>query len=169
MKALLTTIGILSCLIFFSFSFCNNTKEDPKEITEFITEMADARMMDREEGQLAAMKGTTAEIQNYGKLMVKDQTYLLEELNNLAMSKNVVLPKEISMEKMKQLKKLQKKEGADFDKKFLSMIKIDHKRDVRKFTKATKFEDETVHKFASKHLPMITSHLEGVQQIKKNS
>lgn len=165
MKILFTLLGILGCTIFFSF--CRSSNDE--QIKTFIIEMTDARMMDREEGRLAAAKGSNQAIKSYGSLMVKDQTFLLEELRKLAASENVQLPVAISEKKRKALKKLEMKQGEDFDKKFLSMIKIDHKRDVRKFKGATQFNDVEARKFAQKYLPLIESHLEGVKQIKKNT
>ena len=58
--------------------------------------------------------------------------------------------------------------GKKFDKKFLKMIKIDHKRDVRQFTKATEFEDAETKKFATENLPLIQSHLDKALALLKN-
>ncbi len=168
MKIIYKILGIVT--IFTLFSFCQKTKLDNyKEIARFITEAADARMMDREEGKHAATKGTTQKIRDYGNLMIKDQTYLLEEIQKLASLKNITLSMKISDKKAIALEKLKEKTAEDLDKKFLNMIKIDHKRDVKEFKRATKYGDETVRKFAVKHLPMIEKHLSDVIQIKKNS
>jgi putative membrane protein len=129
--------------------------------------MTDARMMDIEEGKVAAEKGTTKEIKDYGNLMIKDQTYLLKEIQKFAKSKNIQLPTEISDSKRDGLKDLKKENGVDLDEKFLKMIKIDHKRDVRKFKKATTINDPSTKAFAAKHLAMIESHLKEVCKIKK--
>ena len=64
------------------------------------------------------------------------------------------------------LKKLKEKKGEDLDEKFLNMICIDHKRDVRKFTEATESKDSQVSEFARKYLPMIESHLQKVKELK---
>ena len=45
------------------------------------------------------------------------------------------------------------------------MIKTDHKRDIKKFKKATEFEDVATKKFAVDNLPMIEQHLEGAKAL----
>ncbi|MGK4568480.1 DUF4142 domain-containing protein [Flavobacterium sp. 3HN19-14] len=141
--------------------------ENDKAVEKFLREMADARMMDTQEGQLAAERGTTKAIRDYGAYMVKDEAILMMELNKVAAAKNITLPKAISNEKSKALDKLKEKTGTDFDKKFIKMITIDHKRDVRKFTKAAEFDDAEVSAFATKYLPTIQMHLEGSKKIKE--
>ena len=61
-------------------------------VKEFITEMAEARLMDLEEGKIAQQKSTTKDLKSYGTLMVKDQTEMLQEIKKLAALKNVSLP-----------------------------------------------------------------------------
>ncbi len=160
--------AIVLAVTMLSFVTTNCAESENEKTKIFLTEMTDARLMDREEGMQAVTKGTTDEIKQYGQLMIDDQTYLLKELAILAATKNIMLPKEISEEKRDGLDGLKEKSGTDFDKKFISMICIDHKRDVKKFKKAAKGDDAEVSAFASKHLPMIESHLEKVKQIEKN-
>ena len=152
-----------------SFGCKNDDKKDSNDdIKTFLCEMTDARMMDIEEGKVAAERGTIKEVKDYGNLMIKDQNYLLDELKKFAKTKNITLPTKISDEKLNGLKDLKEKSGKDLDKKFLKMISIDHKRDVRKFKKATEIDDQETKVFAKKHLPMIKSHLKKVCQIRKD-
>ena len=162
-----TTFLILAAFMLCAFSL-SDKKTDRKEIEKFLVEMTDARLMDREEGRLAAERGTTKDIRDYGTWMVNDQTVLLEKLKKLAAVEKVTLPKKISAEKNDALKKLKEKTGPDFDDKFLGMIKIDHKRDVRKFREAAEFDNTNVSTFAKENLPTIEKHLSGVEAIKKS-
>ena len=168
MKKIYFIPAIMFAVISLSFVTTNCDKSENEKTQIFLTEMTDARLMDREEGKQAVLKGTTQEIKKYGQLMIDDQTYLLKELQKIAATKNITLPTEISEEKQNGLKDLKEKSGADFDKKFIKMICIDHKRDVRKFKKAAKCNDSGVSNFAKEHLPMIESHLKKIKQIEKN-
>ena len=168
MKKIYFIPAIMFAVISLSFVTTNCDKSENEKTQIFLTEMTDARLMDREEGKQAVLKGTTQEIKKYGQLMIDDQTYLLKELQKIAATKNITLPTEISEEKQNGLKDLKEKSGADFDKKFIKMICIDHKRDVRKFKKAAKCNDSGVSSFAKEHLPMIESHLKKIKQIEKN-
>ncbi|CAN5661299.1 hypothetical protein BH10BAC2_BH10BAC2_01800 [soil metagenome] len=138
-----------------------------KESADFLVEAADARMMDIKEGELALQRGTTIEIKNYGKLMIKDQALLLGKIKALASKKNIVLPAEISADKQDGVKDISSKEGKDFDDKFIKMMKIDHERDIKEFTKAAEFSDKDVSAFAAKYLSMIQSHLDKINTLNK--
>jgi len=70
-----------------------------QDIADFLVKIADARMMDSKEGQLAVTNGTTEEIRAYGKLMVTDQAKLLNEIKIIAAKRNIVLPTDISNDK----------------------------------------------------------------------
>lgn len=168
MKKLYFIFALLTPMVLLGFVTTNCTETEDDKIKKFLTEMTDARLMDREEGKQAVAKGTTLEIKNYGALMVQDQTYLLAELQKFAKSKNVTVPTMISEKKQKALDKLKEKTGTDFDKNFTKMIHVDHQRDVKKFTTATESFDKEVSTFATKHLPMIASHLQKIEMIKKS-
>jgi putative membrane protein len=169
MKKLLPIPIIILAAILLSFVATQSELNQQQQKTkEFLVDMSDARLMDREEGIIAAENGTTKEVKKYGELMVKDQTYLLKKLQEFAMIKEISLPTKISAKKLRALKELKEKSGKDLDKKFIKMICIDHQRDVRKFKKALKSIDLTVSQFASNHLPMIQRHLTQIKEIKKN-
>ncbi|MGC3947086.1 MAG: DUF4142 domain-containing protein [Chryseolinea sp.] len=80
---------------------------------EFLVSAADSRMMALREGKLAAKKGTSSAVRDYGKLMVGDQNTLLNSLRSLALKKKVTLPTNLSDAKQKnreQLRQTEKKE-----------------------------------------------------------
>lgn len=164
MKKLILTSCALIGMFLITTSFTRNSGES---VTKFLIEAADARLMDAEEGKLARERGTTEEIRSYGRWMMRDQSKLLQEIQAIAKSKNVKLPSTISEEKSKGLEDLKKVKGEEFDKKFTKMIFIDHKRDVKEFKKAIKFNDAEVKQFASQYLPTIEAHLERIQEIQE--
>jgi putative membrane protein len=136
-------------------------------ISEFIIESVDARLMDLEEGKVAMQRSTSKNLKEYGDLMIKDQSRMLEELKIIAERKQVKLPSNLSQEKAEGLADLKKEHGESFDKKFIKMMILDHKRDVRKFERATKSNDADVKLFATKYLPVVQSHLEKIRTLKK--
>lgn len=173
---------LLILFIFFSFGGCSQRKDPVKKASEvneekadhdqinepaadFIVSVADARMMDIYEGKLAAEKGTSSSIRAYGKLMVTDQTMLLNAVRSLAVKKNITLPEGISNKKENGRDNLAEKSGKDFDKTFAKMMAIDHKRDVKLFKQAIDFEDFEVSQFAKKYLPTIQTHLDQINTI----
>ena len=176
MKTAAHTVLIFLSVLFFS---CSNSGNDSvreahekninsaidEDISEFMTEAADARMMNIEQGKLAMERGTSAAVKQYGEWMVNDQTKLLQDLRMLAASKNITLPATISNKKAKGLENLKKKEGEAFDEQFIEMMRNDHRRDVRDFDDATDFRDKDVQKFATTYLPVIQSHLDKIRHL----
>jgi putative membrane protein len=141
-----------------------------EKISKFMTEATDARMMDIEEGKLAMQKGTNDLIQNYGQRMVTDNTKLLKELRALAAAKNITLPQRLSNKKADGLEDLREKEGKDFDRKFIKMMRIDHKRDVDEFDDAVEeLKDQDVKSFAGRNLATIESHLAMLEQVEDSN
>lgn len=139
-----------------------------EDISEFMTQAADARMMNIEQAKLAIEKGTTPAIRQYGQLMITDQNQMLKDLRMLAASKNIVLPNSLSNKKADGLEDLREKNGEEFDEKFINMMTIDHRRDVDEFDDATELKDDDVRRFAERYLPVVEAHLEQIQELKDN-
>jgi putative membrane protein len=143
------------------------TKSDTDESLEkFISEMAEARLMNLEEGKVAQQRSTTKDLKSYGTLMVNDQTEMLREIKKLAGLKNIKIPDELGPDKAEGLRELKEVHGESFDKKFIKMMTIDHKRDIKKFERATRSGDADVQVFATKYLPYVQSHLDQIRGLK---
>jgi len=143
------------------------TKSDTdKSLEKFIREMAEARLMDLEEGKVAQQRSTTKDLKSYGRLMVHDQTEMLREIKKLAALKNIKVPDALGPDKAEGLRELKEVHGESFDKKFIKMMTIDHKRDVKKFERATRSADADVQVFATKYLPYVQSHLDKIKALK---
>ena len=147
-----------------SFSRDAETRSD-EFVAAFIKEMAEARLMDLEEGKMAQQKSTTKDLKSYGTLMVNDQTEMLREIKKLAVLKNVSLSDELGPDKTEGLKDLKEVHGKSFDKKFIKMMTSDHKRDVKRFERATRSSDADVQVFATRYLPYVQSHLERIRAL----
>ncbi|NOT76068.1 MAG: DUF4142 domain-containing protein [Cyclobacteriaceae bacterium] len=137
-----------------------------KDESDFILKAADARMMGILEGKAAVRKGSTQEIKDYGALMIKDQTSMLNNLKRLTQQLSFPLPDTISEDKQDGLKYLLALESRKFDRKFIKMMKIDHRRDIRQFNRAKDYKNADVRNFASQYLPLIETHLDKVKSIR---
>lgn len=150
----------------FSVTGVSLTAEPDKDdsddnVKKFIQEMYDARLMDFEEGKLAAEKANQFKVKVYGQWMVREQKKISTDLRSLAESKNISLPDSINEKKANGLADLKEQTGKKFDKKFIKMMKVDHRRDIRKLKAAKrKIKDAEVHNFISRYQPMIESHLD---------
>ena len=140
-----------------------------ERISEFMTEAADARMMDIEEGKLALQKGSNDLVKNYAEQLVADNTKLLKELRSLAAQKNIILPTTLSNDKADGLNDLREKDGEEFDKKFIKMIQRDHKRDLDEFEDAADFNDRDIQQFAQRNVGFFEKHLSQIDQVEESN
>jgi putative membrane protein len=135
-------------------------------VEEFLQEMTEARLMDLEEGKIAQQRGTTRSLKDYGSLMIKDQSKMLDELKKIANLKKVTVPTWLGPDQAEGLEDLRKAHGKSFDKKFIKMMIIDHKRDIKKLEQAIHSRDADIQIFATKYLPTVQSHLDQIMALK---
>jgi putative membrane protein len=132
----------------------------------FLIETADIRRFILELGTFAEKNSTSAAIRQYGNLMKRDQTEMLQELNLVATNKKITLPLSLSNERTKILNALEEKKEGEFDKRFIKQITADLRHDLMEFEKATVFEDRYVRIFAKHYITMIQNHLKAIEAIK---
>lgn len=137
------------------------------EVQDFLKEMAEARMIDLEQGNTASQRATTRPLKDYGILMVRDQTEMLKQLQAIAKRKQVSIPFSVGPDKAGDLSELKELHGKNFDKKFIRMMINDHKSDLKKLQRAIRSDDADVKVFATRYLPMVEAHLDKIKALKK--
>lgn len=150
---------ILGGLAYMTHAATEDESTLDKDDKLFLLEVADIRMMDWAEGNLAVERGT-APYQKYGRRLMQDQDIIMKDLRELAASKNLVLPKEIGEERTEGLNYLKATNGDWFNRRFRRMIIKDHKHDISLFESAVKSQDPDISNFAKEHLPMLEHHLQ---------
>jgi putative membrane protein len=139
-----------------------------KDDATFVVNTANAGMTEIQAGQLAQQKGMAKDVKDYGAMMEKDHTAAADKLKAVAASKNITLPPAISTDMQKNIDDLQKKEGKDFDKSYLSMMVSDHKKVISMFEDETNNgQDPDIKAFANSTLPTLRHHLEEAQKCEK--
>jgi putative membrane protein len=134
--------------------------------TDFVKKAAKGGMAEVEMGRLAAQKGVSPEVKAFGNRMVRDHTKANHELQVLAASKGVDLPKSKSMGEDVSMAHLKMLSGKSFDEAYIKMMVDDHKEDVADFQKAADgSQDPAVKRFAAKALPTLQSHLSKIEEI----
>jgi putative membrane protein len=133
---------------------------------KFIEDVAKGGLAEIELGKLAQRQAQDPAVKDFGARMVKDHTAAGEKLRPIADAKGIVLPSGIDKSHQKDVDKLAKKSGADFDKAFMDHMVTDHRKVVKEFQKEAKSaKDADVQQFASSTLPTIEEHLRLAQQI----
>ncbi|WP_461128422.1 DUF4142 domain-containing protein [Spirosoma aerophilum] len=152
----------------------NEAKEDAgtgatEESNEFAVKAATGGMMEVELGRLAQEKAQSKDVKDFGAMMVSDHSKANEELKSIAATQNITLPTTLGEDEQKHVNDLAKLSGAEFDKKYVSLMVDDHKEDIDLFKKAAE-DDKTnpaVKSFASKTLPTLQKHMDEINAIDK--
>jgi putative membrane protein len=123
-------------------------------------------MAEVEMGRLAAQKGASDEVRQFGQRMVDDHTKANEELMRIASSKGMTLPTAVDPKHQAEMQKMSALSGEAFDRAYVKMMVKDHKKDVAEFQKeASRGADPDLKTFASTTLPTLKEHLQMIQRI----
>lgn len=148
----------------------NEQKFDTTKIeddAEFAVKAADGGMMEVELGRLAATNASSAQVKEFGNMMVKDHSGAGEELKGLATQKNITLPSALSDDKMKKVNDLREKRGAEFDKDYMSFMVDDHEEDIEEFQEqADNGKDAELKQWAAGKVPVLKHHLAEAKRIR---
>jgi putative membrane protein len=160
-------------------SASTTTKHHTKEATEnnsgskldamdrhFIRKAGEGGLAEVELGKLAAEKGQSEEVKKFGQRMVDDHGKANDQLKQLAESKGVTLPTELSAKDKATKARLEKLSGEKFDRAYMNDMVQDHTKDVSEFKKeSTTAKDSDVKNFASQTLPTLEDHLKEARTI----
>ncbi|WP_069660495.1 DUF4142 domain-containing protein [Arcticibacter eurypsychrophilus] len=150
-----------------SDSTAQNSSLDRKD-TKFLNKAANSSMMEFELSKMALAKSRNERIKSFSSMLMNDHTNAEEELRTIASQKGLTLPTSLSAGSMKEVDKLQTKEGVQFDKDFIKVVLSSHRKAVRDFKEATEdTEDSDVKDFASRTLPILNMHLDSANAINK--
>jgi len=137
-------------------------------VKDFISEMTQARMMDREQSKLAAQRGTSRPLKDYGAWMVLSQQQMLDDLNKLAVhhgfETNTVLNDVLTAD----LSDLGKLHGKKFDARYIKSMIAEHKRDLKRLERASYSKDAYVQVFAARYVSLTKDNLAKLQQIRRS-
>jgi putative membrane protein len=127
----------------------------------FWNEAAQSGMAEVNLANLALQKSTNDEVKQLAQKVVDDHTAANNELKDLAASKKVTLPTDVSAKQKAMYDKLNGLSGDQFDMEFIKTMVKDHESAVSLFQKqADTGKDAEVKAFAAKTLPTLQGHLE---------
>jgi putative membrane protein len=107
-------------------------------------------------GKMAASKGTSSEIKNFGNMMVKDHGAANQELMTIAQKKNITLPTGLDAEHQAKSDSLSKLSGKDFDKAYAKVMVEGHSKTLGIMNnEATGGQDADLKAFAKKTAPIV--------------
>ncbi len=137
--------------------------------SKFAVDAANGGLAEVQLGQAAQAKATDPKVKEFATLMVADHTKANDELKSLAGIKGITLPSAPSEEMQKEAADINAKAGKDFDKAYIDQMVKDHKKTVELFEDGQKnIKDAELKAFIDKTLPVLRTHLEHIQTIKKS-
>ena len=137
----------------------------PKD-QEFFTKAAAGGMAEVEAAQLALAKSSSAGVQEFAAMMVKDHTKANEKLKKLAKQKNVTLPTEPDAKHQATKKKLQDVSGPAFDQAYVQAQISDHEAtEALLKDQIANGKDPDAKAFAKQTLPTVSAHLAKVREL----
>ena len=135
---------------------------------EFIQKGAMSDMYEVQAGKLAAEKGQSDAVKQFGQQMVDAHTKTTDELMGIVKSKNIKVdvPTKLDSEHQKLIDDLNSAFAKDFDKRYASQQVDAHQNAVKLFKKyAEGGDDPDVKPFAAKTLPAIEHHLDEAKKL----
>jgi putative membrane protein len=136
--------------------------------SRFATTAAEGGMLEVELGRLASTRAASAEVKDFASKMVTDHSKANMELTEIAAGKSLALPtqEQVKAKHQAMFAKLEKLEGAAFDREYMAAMVKDHDKDVALFEKQAKNgRDPALTAFAEKALPTLREHQKMAKQV----
>jgi len=136
---------------------------------DFVHSALEGGMGEVELGQLAAQKGSSDDVKQFGQKMVTDHTKLGDVMKQAAQQMGVQQPKGPSKKDKQLMAKLQGLSGTQFDNAYIAAMVKDHKKDADDFkAEAEQTQNPALKQVAQQGNQMIEQHLQMIDQIAKN-
>ncbi|GEM_PF-1729826 len=132
---------------------------------QFLLQAFNGRMIATDNAKLAIKKGTTPQMRQFGKRMVKDQNEMYKAIKPLGASRNAVFPKSVNYIDPKVGNKLSKLSGPDFNRAYINRTVADLEKDIALFKQASTSKSKETASLAKEFLPMLEAQLTDVQQL----
>lgn len=133
--------------------------------TRFIHHAARDGKAEVDLAKLAQQKAASPEVKSVAQRLAEDHTKANQQLMQIAEQKGVQPPKGIGKKNNKLRARLEKLDGAAFDRAYLQEQVKDHQQDIQYFQReAGTLRDPQLQAFAQQNLPVLQAHLQLLQQ-----
>jgi putative membrane protein len=136
----------------------------------FVTAALRGGMAEVELGKLAAQKGTSEDVKQFGQKMVTDHTQLGDQMKQVAQQVGATQPSAMSPSDLALEAKLKLLSGNAFDKAYIQAMVKDHEDDLGDFNKEIATGSSSVVTDAARQgAKTIQEHLEMIKKIAQSS
>jgi putative membrane protein len=143
----------------------------PAEATTFAKKVAAANTFEIQSSELAQQRAQSAEVKSFAQKMISDHTKAGKDFKAAVQEANISPPppEQPDAKQKAILAKLEKAQGAAFDKAYVNAQLNAHKEAVSLFRNYSKSgKTEPLKSFAQKTLPTLEHHLTMVQDLNKS-
>jgi putative membrane protein len=138
----------------------------PTADATFIKNAGEGGQAEVELATLAQQKAKDERVKAFAQRLQQDHTQANSDLQSLASGKDVTIPSVSAAHKATKAR-LEKLDGAAFDKAYIAEMVKDHQSDIAAFTKESSSKDADVKAFVDKTLPTLKAHLQQAQDLQK--
>ena len=132
----------------------------------FIRHAAAGGLAEVKLGQLAATKGGSDEVRQFGEHMVTDHTELNQSLKTIAESRGIMVPSRLAPPDEALYQRLNQLSGDDFDREYIKAMAADHRKDLHEFrAEAASTQDSALRDAAQKGSALIRQHMTTVHEL----
>jgi len=135
---------------------------------DFVHSALEGGMAEVQMGQLAAQKGSSDDVKQFGQKMVQDHTQMGDQMKQVAQQLGVSEPKGLSKKDKAEVAKLSSLSGPEFDKAYIAAMLKEHKKDLSDFrAEAQNTQNPAVKQLAQQGAQMIDQHMQMAEQLAK--
>lgn len=154
-------------------AYAADTEENRGQISaadyKFVKAAACGGMLEVNLGNVAAANSRNPAVQQFGERMAKEHSKAGQDLAQIVSRKGGALPTELTGKQQKEVDRLSKLSGREFDKAYVSFMVKCHKMDEREFKKASEdLQDPDLKSFAATTLTMVQDHLKAAQDLEQS-
>lgn len=138
------------------------TKRAPRGMSKaaFLSTAARENRAEIEYARLAVERGASPEVRQFAERIIEERQKLAASLDQLSEKEGVKLPEGLSKARERDVKRLEKLEGAEFDAEFLRLVADLRSRNLWSFsTKAQAFRDSDVRSWIREAMPIVKAEV----------
>jgi len=134
----------------------------------FISAAAQAGLAEVKLGELATQRGTRADVQAFGEMMVRDYTVMNGALKALAVLKGTTLPYSLDADHQGIVDRMAALPVSAFDDAYISAMIDEHTEEAKAFkAESAQTKDGDLDSFLAKYIPVVAEHLKHITEMKK--
>lgn len=126
----------------------------------FIKKAAQDNLAEVAMARVAVNKASSPDVKNFANQMIQDHSSANQKLAEVAKNESITIPSDMGKSNQKEVDKLSKKSGSDFDRAYMDQAVKDHKSDLNEFTKEAKDgKNQALKSYAANMVPALQHHL----------